>query len=296
MMDGALSRMSLIKRTTSPKRLPRLYSARKVPARMPVGVPIKVATRVITTLPKIAFNSPPALPGGGVIWLNSAGVIAATPFHSRVHRTRTSHKRPKPVAATDSVMTRPLAKRRRAYRFMCSASRLFLQLQQHDLGDCKHDEGYNEQYQTQRDKRGQVQIAHRLGEFVGQRRRDRGSRLQDRSADAMCVADDKSDRHRLAKRPSKAQQDAPDDADAGVGQHDAPHDLSPRGTEGIRAFLEDRRHSLEHVTHDRRDERQHHDCEDEARSQHADAERRPGEQRADPRNLTERIDDRRLDV
>src|SRR5215813_5376206 len=76
MIEGALSRMSLMKRTNSPKRLPRLYSARKVPARMPVGVPIKVAINVITTLPKMAFNSPPALPGGGVIWLNNAGVIA----------------------------------------------------------------------------------------------------------------------------------------------------------------------------------------------------------------------------
>src|SRR6266852_9186574 len=141
MIDGALNRMSLIKRTTSPKPLRRLYSARKVPARMPVGVPIKVAIRVIITLPKIAFNSPPALPGGGVIWLNSAGVIAAAPFHSRVHRTRTSHKRPKPVAATDSVMIRPLAMRRRAYRFMCSPSRLLLQLQQHDFGDRQHDKG-----------------------------------------------------------------------------------------------------------------------------------------------------------
>ena len=96
MIDGALSRMSLIKRTTSPKRLPRLYSARKVPARMPVGVPIRVAIKVITTLPKIAFSNPPALPGGGVISVNNAGVIAAIPFHSNVHRTRTSHSKPKP--------------------------------------------------------------------------------------------------------------------------------------------------------------------------------------------------------
>jgi hypothetical protein len=66
MIDGAaLNRMSLMKRTTSPERLPRLYSARKVPARMPVGVPIRVAINVITTLPKIAFSSPPLLPGAG---------------------------------------------------------------------------------------------------------------------------------------------------------------------------------------------------------------------------------------
>ena len=114
MIEGALNKMSLIKRTTSPKRLPRLYSARKVPARMPVGVPIRVPVTVIITLPKIAFNKPPALPGGGVIWENSAGVSAVIPFSSNVHRTRTSQSSPNPVAATDRVMTRPLKMRRRA--------------------------------------------------------------------------------------------------------------------------------------------------------------------------------------
>ena len=80
---------------------------------MPVGVPTRVAIRVIITLPKIAFSSPPLLPGGGVIWLNNAGVIAATPFSSNVQRTRTSHNRPNPVAATDRLITMPLTMRRR---------------------------------------------------------------------------------------------------------------------------------------------------------------------------------------
>ena len=50
---------------------------------MPVGVPISVAMKVIATLPKIAFNNPPLLPGGGVISLNSAGVIAATKMNKK---------------------------------------------------------------------------------------------------------------------------------------------------------------------------------------------------------------------
>src|SRR5271169_6025394 len=284
MMDGALSRMSLMKRTTSPKRLPRLYSARNVPARMPVGVPIRVAIRVITTLPKIAFNSPPALPGGGVIWLNSAGVIAAIPFSSRVHSTRTSHNSPKAVAMTDKAMTKPLTIRRRAYMSMGSASCPPLQSQQHQFCD------------RQRDQRRQIEIANRLGEFIRQRGRNRRPRLQDRGADTMRVADDKRDGHRLAERAAEAEHDAADNAGASEGQHDVPDDLSFRGTEGIGAFLEDRRHGLEHIAHDRRDERQHHDRQDEAGSEDADAERRAGEQRADPRYLPERIDDRGLDI
>ena len=114
MIDGALNRMSLTKRTASPNRLPRAYSARKVPARMPVGVPASVAIAVIRTLPKIALRRPPLLPGGGVIWVNKAGPSAPMPFVSRVHSTRTSHNRPSAVAAVDSAMTTPFTTRRRA--------------------------------------------------------------------------------------------------------------------------------------------------------------------------------------
>src|SRR5439155_16688034 len=45
----------------------------------------------------------------------------------------------------------------------------------------EHDEGDHEEYEAERDQRRQVEIADRLGELVRQRRRDRGSRLQDRS-------------------------------------------------------------------------------------------------------------------
>ena len=51
MIDGALSRMSLMKRIVWPSVLPREYSARYVPAMMPMGVPISVASRVMTKLP-----------------------------------------------------------------------------------------------------------------------------------------------------------------------------------------------------------------------------------------------------
>ena len=47
------------------------------------------------------------------IWLNNAGVIAPMPFHSNVHRTSTSHRRPNPVAVMANAMTLALIKRRR---------------------------------------------------------------------------------------------------------------------------------------------------------------------------------------
>ena len=113
MIDGALRRMSLTKRTTSPNQLPRAYSARKVPARMPVGVPTRVAISVISRLPTIAFNRPPLLPGGGVISVNRDGRIAPMPSIQQVPSTRTSHSRPKAVAANDRAITTRCTSRRR---------------------------------------------------------------------------------------------------------------------------------------------------------------------------------------
>src|SRR5204863_4697224 len=173
MIEGALSRMSLTNRTTSPNRLPRAYSARKVPARMPVGVPTSVAMRVIARLPAIALRRPPLLPGGGVIWVNRDGVIAPMPLISSVPSTSTSHSNPKAVAATDSPMISQLLSRRRAYSSIASASRLPLEPDQQQFGQCQHDEGDDEQKKAQRDQRRQVKIADRLGEFVGERRRNR---------------------------------------------------------------------------------------------------------------------------
>ncbi len=51
MIDGALSNTSFTKRMTALSREPRPYSARYVPASIPIGAPIKMPMSVITTLP-----------------------------------------------------------------------------------------------------------------------------------------------------------------------------------------------------------------------------------------------------
>ena len=43
-------------------------SARYVPAATPIGVPIRIAPRLMMRLPNSAFAMPPSEPGGGVIW------------------------------------------------------------------------------------------------------------------------------------------------------------------------------------------------------------------------------------
>ena len=71
---------------------------------MPKGVPISVATTVMTTLPKIALASPPALPGGGV---DLANVPEARDEDAAVH---TGNQRFDGVAAAcDDNVRRHLA-------------------------------------------------------------------------------------------------------------------------------------------------------------------------------------------
>ena len=68
---------------------------------MPIGAPIRIASSDIIRLPKNALSRPPSEPGGGVICVNSARFIAATPLTNAVSRIQTSQNRPNTVAASD---------------------------------------------------------------------------------------------------------------------------------------------------------------------------------------------------
>ena len=141
---------------------------------------------------------------------------------------------------------------------------------------------------------GSVEVADRLGELVGDGRRDGGAGRHDRGGDAVRVADDEGDRHGLAQRAAEPQHDAADDADAGKGQHDIAHHFPGGAADAIGRFLEHRRHRLEHVARDRGDEGQHHDGEDQAGGEDADAVGRAGEQGADAGNIAQGVDQERL--
>ena len=58
---------------------------------------------------------------------------------------------------------------------------------QHVTRDGKHDEGNDEQDQTERDQRGGVEIADRLGELVGDRGGDGGAGRQHRGRDSCAL-------------------------------------------------------------------------------------------------------------
>ena len=76
-----------------------------------------------------------------------------------------------------------------------------------------------------------MQVADRLGEFVGERRGDAVAGREQRGAQAVGVADDEGHRHGFAERAAEAQHHAADDADLGVRQHDAPHHFPGRGAQ-----------------------------------------------------------------
>ena len=133
-----------------------------------------------------------------------------------------------------------------------------------------------------------------LGEFGGDRRRDRGARRKNRTRDTERVTDDEGHRHGLAERAAERQHDAADHADPGVGDHDVAHDFPGGAADAIGGFLQHRRHGLEHVDRNRGDEGQHHDREDQRGVEQAEIGRRAGEDRAEHRHAVEQADHERL--
>ena len=99
MIEGALNKMSLMKRTAVASFEFAPYSARYVPARMPIGAPIAKPIPVMIMLPTIELSRPPTTPGGAVFFVKTSSDNPPTPFHSSVPRMMASMVRPRAVAA-----------------------------------------------------------------------------------------------------------------------------------------------------------------------------------------------------
>ena len=115
MIEGALSRMSLMKRITIVSFSWRPYSARYVPASMPSGAPIATPRNVIMIEPTMAFASPPVFdPGGGVICVNTDRLMPPNPSQNSVKRMSPRKVMPKTAAALHSARMMRLRRLRRA--------------------------------------------------------------------------------------------------------------------------------------------------------------------------------------
>ena len=168
----------------------------------------------------------------------------------------------------------------------------FLKLYQ----ESRDDEGDDEEDQAERDQRRPIDVADRLGEFVGDGRRNRRAGLQDRGRNLVRIADHEGHRHGLAQRAAQPQHHAADHANAGVGQDDELEYFPGGAAEPVGGFLEHGRDRIEHVARDRRHEGKHHDRQDEAGRQHADAVGRAFEQGRQQRHVLESVYQGRLHV
>ena len=126
---------------------------------------------------------------------------------------------------------------------------------------------------------GEVHVAHRLGELVGDRRRHGVARREERGGDLVPVPDQHGHGHRLAQRAAQAEDDGADDAGAGVGQHGGDHRLPPGRAERQRGLPLGVGHREQHLPGDRHDVRHHHDREDDPGGEHGGPVDRPLEQR-----------------
>ena len=83
---------------------------------MPIGVPMATPSVVMISDPMMALSRPPpAVPGPGVVSVNTARFRPATPFHNSATRMNASHEMPNSAAPQHSVMAMALARRRREY-------------------------------------------------------------------------------------------------------------------------------------------------------------------------------------
>ena len=96
--------------------------------------------------------------------------------------------------------------------------------------------------------------------------------------DLRVVADHHGHGHRFAERAAEAEHDGADDARPRVEERH-PNGFPSGGAERVGPLALRLRHLLQHLTRDRRRERDDHDGENHRRRQHADAERRTAEQR-----------------
>src|SRR6185437_14276833 len=166
---------------------------------------------------------------------------------------------------------------------------------QQPLGEGKDREGDHEADEAESNEARGVEVARRLGELVGDGRRDRRRGGQQGGRDVVRVADDEGHGHGLTQRAPQAQHDATDQTDTGIGDDDVAHDLPCRHAHAVGTLAQQDGYRLEHVARNRRNERQHHDREDEAGGEETDAVRRTAEQHADHRDVANGGDEEGLD-
>src|SRR5260221_9857764 len=218
---------------------------------MPRGGPSAAPAAAINRLPMMAFRTPPSLPGGGFISRKSFALSPPNPALNKVKETTRSQNNPNSIVSRDTARLKRLINSRRVYRSMASGHPAFApcQAQQQQLRQRQHHEGYGKQDEAELDQRRKIEVADRLGKFVGEGRCNAVSGLHERNAEPVSIADHESDRHGLTERPAQSEHDSADHSDLRVWQHHVPDHFPSRRAERVCGFLQYRRDNLEYVAH-----------------------------------------------
>ena len=248
---------------------------------MPTGVPISVASSDITHAAEDRVGQAAvAARRRRHLGEQRQRRAPANPCANSVHRIHTSQNRPNSTSSqrqhqTDDIDDAPAAIEdcvRPCDRLGSCALAPWRAGSSSILRQRQHDERDQEQDQSEFDQRGGVQIAHRFGEFVGERRRR-----------CCCPGQTATSLIRWAlpmtkvtamvspsarPRPSMMPPTTPILVYGSTTFQTTSQVVAPRR---VGRLLQHRRHHFEHVAHDRGDERDHHDRQDDAGGKHADA-------------------------
>ena len=169
------------------------------------------ADRAISRLPTIALSSPPALPGGGVICVNRRRAERAEARRrtactgSRPARTGRTPSPASDISEIDAVDEQPAGVEAIigcARRQVRAPSRFASRISS-SFASASTMEVMRNRIRPSSISADGVQVADRLGELVGERRRDAVARARAARRQAVRVADHERHRHRLAERAAR---------------------------------------------------------------------------------------------
>src|SRR5207244_787597 len=146
----------------------------------PIGRPITLATPTISRVPTMACTTPPPVsPAGAGVLVKKSSERLPAPFITKVIRMKINGSSATMTAPTISPTIRLLKTRRRMRRFMRGPGSQRLAPDAGPASDAPdqepcarvHQHRDHEEQEGDVGQRREVHVAHRLGEFVGDRRR-----------------------------------------------------------------------------------------------------------------------------
>ena len=194
----------------------------------------------MSSVPTMACTTPPPVsPAGAGVWVKKSSERLPAPLSTRLSRMKNSGSSATttaPIISPTIKLLRPARRTRRFTGALLPAPEPAGHPPDEQPRAGVHQHRDHEEQEGDVGQGGEVHVADRLGELVGDRRRHGVAGREQRGRDLVPVADQHGDRHRLAQRPAEPEDDRADDPGAGVGQNGGGHRLPPGGAERERGL------------------------------------------------------------